>query len=310
MSCYRPNKGYRKPNGQFTFKRKGSTGVHTSVVCGKCIGCRLDNSRDWAVRSIHEAQTQEENGKESCFLTLTYDNDHLPKNGSLNFKHFQNFMKLLRKEPNVPKIKYFHCGEYGDKTHRPHYHALLFGYNFPDKEYHCTRDGNTAYISSQLKRLWKHGLHEIGNLTFASAAYTARYILKKQYGEEADVHYNQVTELEPDTGEILQMEHIQPEYTTMSNGIGSDWYDKYAHTDVWVDDSIIVDPQDGTKPFYARVPRYYREKLKESNPDKYNYFRAIRIAKALSNPQELLWERLETKEFCKTKQVERLIRQL
>ena len=291
------------------------------VACGQCIGCRLDKSRDWAVRSIHEAQTQEENGNENCFITLTYDDQHLPRNGSLSkplrdaagkqvkSSHFQLFMKALRREPNVKDVKFFHCGEYGDKTHRPHYHALLFGHSFPDKKYHCNRGINTAYISDQLNDLWPYGLTEIGNLTFASAAYTARYIMKKQYGEQANDHYNQIVEFEPDTGEIIQMEHIEPEYTTMSNGIGEDWYNKYSQ-DLWANDQVVIDPRDGTKPFTCRVPRYYREKLKESNPEKYRELRAIRIAKAQQNPHEQTWERLETKEFCKTKQAERLIRQL
>ena len=109
-----------------------SDGVYSSLTlpCGQCIGCRLNYSRNWAIRCVHESSLHEHN----CFITLTYNDENLPLNGSLDLKHFQDFMKRLRKKVSVP-IRYFHCGEYGSRLQRPHYHLLLFGLDFPDKKF-------------------------------------------------------------------------------------------------------------------------------------------------------------------------------
>ena len=99
----------------------------TSVPCGRCMGCRLEKSRQWAVRCVHEAKFYEDN----CFVTLTYAPEHLPKDGSLNRKHVQDFIKRLRRRLDDRKIRVFYCGEYGDKLRRPHYHLCLFNCDFP-----------------------------------------------------------------------------------------------------------------------------------------------------------------------------------
>ena len=102
------------------------------------------------------------------FITLTYDDAHLPYNQSLSVRDFQLFMKRLRKEFGSG-VRFFHCGEYGEKTGRPHYHAILFNCDFKDKKIHTVRNGHRVYVSQQLNDIWGNGLTEIGSVTFESA---------------------------------------------------------------------------------------------------------------------------------------------
>ena len=137
MTCYAPLHGYysqeRNPKTgkrSVVFSRNsGYDDRRVSVPCGQCIGCRLERSRQWAVRCVHESSLH----RFSSFITLTYNDEHLPSDRSLNVEHFQRFMKRLRKHLEPLKIRFFHCGEYGDKFRRPHYHAIVFGYDFPDR---------------------------------------------------------------------------------------------------------------------------------------------------------------------------------
>jgi hypothetical protein len=127
------------------------------------------------------------------------------------------------------------CGEYGETNSRPHYHSLLFGYEFPDKQYYTTSGIDPIYTSELADKIWSHGHVFIGDVTFESAAYVARYILKKVNGEQAEDHYQA---LDPRTGELHQ---IIPEYTNMSRnkGIGTGWLEKYKD-DVYPEDEVII----------------------------------------------------------------------
>ena len=103
MPCYSPLKGFRnKENGGIVFKRSKIAGEAMEVACGQCLGCRLDHSRMWATRIIHEAESWDEN----CFITLTYNDDHLPSDGSLVKSDFQKFMKKLRKRVYPRRVRY------------------------------------------------------------------------------------------------------------------------------------------------------------------------------------------------------------
>ena len=135
MPCYKPLKAYYSKDVNESGKRslvftseKALLPVELMVPCGRCIGCRLDRSLQWAMRCVHEASMHEDN----CFITLTFDDDHLG-DGSLKVSDFQNFMKRLRQAIAPKKVRFFHCGEYGAKLSRPHHHACLFGFDFPDK---------------------------------------------------------------------------------------------------------------------------------------------------------------------------------
>lgn len=246
MPCYHPLKAYKAKSKDpqkisITFRRAESwKGVEISLPCGQCIGCRLERSRQWAVRCVHEASLYERN----CFLTLTYNQENLPPSGSLQLEHFQLFMKRLRKKYGAG-IRFFHCGEYGEQLRRPHYHSLLFNHDFDDKKYFSERNGNKVWTSDSLSSLWPLGFSLIGEVTFESAAYVARYVMKKVTGEKADIHYN----------------GMKPEYITMSRrpGIGTKWYEKFS-SDVYPHDRIIVR---GAK---TRPPRFYDNLLAKSDP--------------------------------------------
>ena len=155
--------------------------------------------------------------KDNCFITLTYSDDCIPPDFGLRKADFQGFMKRLRKK--VPNVRYFHCGEYGDRTSRPHYHACLFGYDFPDKVHFTTRNGHKVYTSKILNDTWGYGITEIGDLTFDSAAYVARYVVKKlsisdaSSDEAIKAFTDKYSWVNWQTGEIVIR---PPEYITMS----------------------------------------------------------------------------------------------
>ena len=185
MPCYSPLKGYKDPDsGGLIFKRTSRTTQTLEVACGQCLGCRLDRALMWAMRIVHESTLYlDQHG--SCFITLTYrdrsectslqlrQGHHVPDDTSLNKKHFQNFIKRLRKR-YPQKIRYFHCGEYGSETLRPHYHACIFNHTFDDLQLYRSDEGINTYSSPTLENLWPYGFSTIGELNFDTAAYTAR----------------------------------------------------------------------------------------------------------------------------------------
>ena len=225
MPCFSPLKGWYSKDRTKLGKRSivfnprdGLLDRPIAVPCGQCIGCRLERSRQWATRCVHEASLHENN----CFITLTYDDAHLPSDLSLNLVHFQKFMKRLRKRFG-DGIRFFHCGEYGENFGRPHYHACLFNFDLPDRVLWSTRSGVNLYTSHILSSLWPFGFVTVGDVTFESAAYVARYVMKKVTGKNAQDHYEWV---HPITGQVYER---APEYVTMSRrpGIGKGWLEKY-----------------------------------------------------------------------------------
>lgn len=256
MTCYAPLEGYRTANGAFTYKRAKSIGKLLVVPCRNCIGCRLDHARSWAIRCVHEFQTQKEIGQ---FITLTYRDADLPPYGSLLKSDFQKFIRALRDKYKEKIIRYYHCGEYGGKLGRPHYHAIIYGHQFTDLErLPQSYSGKPLYTSQILKKIWGKGHVSIGSVTIQSAAYIARYVVKKQNGEKAKAHYMS----QPDHyGEINA---IIPEYTTMSlkPGLGQDWYDQYG-SELFPDNYVI---HDGKK---LPVPVFYKKQYAKTNPKDY-----------------------------------------
>lgn len=217
-----------------------------SVPCGQCMSCRLARASEWAVRLTHEASLHAFNS----FLTLTFSDEHLPSDRSVRVRDVQLFMKRLRKALGR-QLRYFACGEYGDRNLRPHYHLVLFGYDFPDKTlWRRTGSGFLTYRSAELEKIWPWGHSEIGSVTTQSAGYVARYCTKKVNGDQAGDHY---TRWHPVTGFPWQ---VCPEFVTMSRrpGIGSAWYDEF-NEDAFPSDFVIIE---GRK---ASVPRYYDKKL-------------------------------------------------
>ena len=247
---------------------------------------------------MHEASFHEKN----CFITLTYNNENLPIDGSLNKEHFQLFIKRYRKwlSKTGQKIRYYHCGEYGAKLSRPHYHACIFGHDFEDKEVHSVRDGTMLYKSKKLSELWSKGFVTIGEVNFNSAAYVARYILKKQNGKNAEQHYKQFDQY---TGEIYQDRNLQPEYTTMSRnkGIGHKYIEKYLKQ-TYAYDEVVV------KGKSVKPPRYYDQQLQLQDPKKYEHIKKQRIKDI--NKEDNTPDRLKTKEIVKRTQIKKLKRSI
>lgn len=190
---------------------------------------------------MHEAKCHDKN----CFVTLTYDDEHLPSSGSLDRKAFRYFMDRLRKHVGYSKVRYFHCGEYGERTGRPHYHAILFGHDFADKRKLPSGKDYPLWSSVELAELWPAGAAVLGSVTFESAAYVARYVVKKVTGERAKSHYG----------------GREPEYATMSRnpGIGKAWFEQYAD-DVYPADEVVA------RGYASRPPRFYDKMLEAESP--------------------------------------------
>lgn len=204
------------------------------------------------MRCLHESSLYDSN----CFITLTYDDDHLPLGGNLIYPDFQKFMKRLRKRFGS-NIRFYCGGEYGETTYRPHFHACLFNFDFPDKVYfkRSSAFGDKLYTSKILEELWPFGMSSVGDVSFHSAAYIARYCVQKVTGDAALAHYRVVT---PD-GEIIDR---NPEFNHMSlkPGIGSAWLAKYK-TDVYPHDYVIIN---GVK---VKPPKYYDKLFGRDSPD-------------------------------------------
>lgn len=297
MPCYHPLPGYMSvslgESGKtaWRFSRSKKLVDPVRVPCGRCIGCKLERARQWSVRCMHHAQMREDNS----FITLTYDEKHLPADGGLRPEHFTNFMKALRPRVGAP-IEYFMCGEYGDNFGRPHYHAILFGVRFPDEELLSTTSaGSTLCTSAVLTALWRRGFATIGAVTLESAAYVARYTSKKIYGSKASRHY---TKIDPHSGEIFR---IKSEYIRMSlkRPIGRNWFDQFK-SDVYPRDEVIVRGQ------RQKPPRYYDKQLSEAEIQPIKTTRKEYAKKSTDNTQA----RLDARELVKLAQIKQLKRDL
>ncbi len=294
--CFHPVVAYRSPGSlAVTFSRHLSTQVELLLPCGKCIGCRKENARQWAVRMMHEVQLHEV----SCFLTLTYDEEHISFDRGLVRKDVPNFLKRLRKKIFPTKVRYFQCGEYGTNGIRPHYHVALFGYGFPDRERWTVRGDHQCWRSDELEGLWPFGFSEIGSLTFGSATYIARYVTKKlavnEYSTEAERsdYTARYERYYLDTGEVYE---VEKEFATMSlrPAIGKGWIERYWR-DVYPTDEVIVSGK------RSRPPRYYDKWIAEHEPDMWEAVRASRVA-AL-DLSAVTPERLRMSEVCATKEM-------
>lgn len=219
----------------------------------------------------------------NAFLTLTYDNEHLPTDGSLQKREWQTFAKRTRKKAGP--FRFLHVGEYGEQNFRPHYHALLFGLDFSkDRIIQNQGDENPLYTSNTVEALWPKGFHTIQLLTPETVNYVCRYALKTLSGEAKTEKYAR----QDGDGNTWT---LASEYATMSRrpGIGAAWIAKFP-TDVWPDDFIVVKGQK------AGVPRFYSEKLKEENPELAEKIRAKRIKSAASRVMDNTHERRQVRE--------------
>lgn len=306
MPCYHPVTAWRSKqlnangNRPLVFvEAQGLDNSQLEIPCGQCVGCRLDNARSWAIRLMHERHYHDL----CCFLTLTYDAHNLPNPPSVDHRHFQLFMKRLRKyhhyaNPDAPKIKYYMCGEYGGNTNRPHYHAIVFGLDFADKrKWKKGKRGDQIYTSEKLNELWGLGYCWIGSVTHQSAGYVARYCLKKVNGDRADEHYSIVNK---DTGEIVL---LNKEYMAASNGLGLAHFEEH-HQQMYIRDSCVVAGNQ------VPVPKYYDRKLKAINPELLEDIKLRRKERAIVRKVDNTPERLAVRKAVKEAQVALLKREL
>ena len=284
------------------------------IPCGRCIGCRLSRSKQWADRAVLELQYHDYN----YFLTITYDDDHIPSNEyvsditgeigeslTLKKEDLQKFWKDLRSNIDYyyegKKIRYMACGEYGSITLRPHYHAIVFGLEIPDlKVYKQTINGDILYTSEWLNSIWKKGQIWIGNATWESIAYVSRYVTKKLYGAEAKYYetFNLVPEFlvcsrKPGIGRQYYEDHKEDLFEKSkyffprSNGVGSACPSRYFSNLFKID-------------FGAELVESRKEKLKEQ----FEFRKNLKLEKTSLNYLDYL----KTEEYNKIKSTESLKR--
>lgn len=247
MTCFAPSRVNIRKKSVY---EKLRINYSQEVPCGHCLGCRVEQARQWTCRMMHESRMHDD----SWFVTLTYE--EVPENGSLNPQHFRRFIKDLRKDHEAGTISYYGCGEYGDSTGRPHYHAVLFGPHFLDRSRHPDPSRFGVWRSEALERYWKHGFAEIGTMTVASASYVAGYVQKKVRKKDFPSHYERVI---PETGEVIE---LVPEFARMSlkPAIGRRWIQQN-WPDVYPRDFVVFDGVE------AKPPRYYDKWMDDNQPE-------------------------------------------
>lgn len=300
MTCYHPLSAYRS----FTEKTEGGKNVITfkppsgpfepmKLPCGQCIGCRLDKSKEWALRCVHEASLHTYNS----FLTLTYSEENVPEDGSLCKPDYQRFLKRLRKTYPQEHIKYFLCGEYGAEMLRPHFHCLLFNHDFLDKQEWSISKGNVIYRSNELEKLWPHGYSWIGDVTWQSAAYVARYVLKKVNGPNAIDRY--VKDVDLETGECR---YLEPEFIAMSRKppIAEGWFEKFS-----CDTRKDYLTHEGKS---YKLPRYYDKLMSQMDERHYDRMKEKRKKMAKENAVDgLRLRQMEQHQEQSAKRLERVL---
>lgn len=276
MPCTRPLGGYRTKDGRIVFHRTPELQKNaTEVACGQCNDCRIEKAREWAIRAMHEAQMHPKN----CFITLTYNNEHVPKDGSLRLEEWQAFAQRLRKAKGP--FRYMHVGEYGAENRRPHYHALIFGHNFEEDRAIWKEDASTGrryYRSPLLAKLWPKGFHDVQDMSREAANYVCQYAVKKIMGtsvkadEERSARYGRY---DPSTGEYWE---VAEETWSMSlrPGIGESWFKKYSG-DIFPADHAVVNGRE------QKTPRYYMRLLEKENKELHARIKDKRTARAKEN---------------------------
>ncbi len=355
MACFAPLQAWRshvlqtdKGKNIIAFKREQVSHLpyeSITLPCGKCLGCLFDRSKQWAVRCVHEAQTTESDGKPSCFITLTFNEESL--NGhrhdcrkcdyykqnianeekqalenpdyikqivttchtrSLCRRDFTLFIKSLREHVNRDKkyqtrqkIRYFHVGEYGSKLGRPHHHALLFGWAPEDLVFHSydRKTGVTLYTSEYVSKIWKYGFITVGEVNWKTAAYCARYCIKKINGKDKEKHYER---FDPINGEIGRLE---AEYITTSRrpGLGRDWILRNL-SDVYPADGLHIQGR------AFKTPRFYDKLYEEVAPEEYETLKRKRLTAAKENAKADNYQRRKSKRIIAEKNNKRLCRSL
>lgn len=246
LTAYRPVKG-----GPVRFNKPKDGHAYTKIElpCGQCILCRLEHARQWAVRITHEGQLWEE----SSFVTLTYEDKHLPAYNSLYYPDLQKFWKRLRKQ--IGTLRYYAVGEYGDESYRPHYHACIFGHAFTHNRRILRKTPTLLWTNPLLEEAWGKGNVSVGALNFQTAQYTAAYVTKKLNNERRYVRVDE------QTGELIDL--VQPRaFMSLKPAIGREWLEKYGDN-TYAHDRVVIDGQE------QKPPKYYDRWLEQTSPKKH-----------------------------------------
>lgn len=325
MTCKNPVKIWTRPYypiekpDETTLKNMNRVSFHKidgwiehKIPCGHCLGCRLDHANEWATRAFCEATLHNEN----CFITLTYNNENLPINDknykTLVLRDYQLFFKRLRKyiwEKEEKRIRYIICGEYGPKGGRPHYHALIFGWKPKDLEVfkqYTPKAGrhDIGYKSKTVQKIWGKGFIVVGDVTYESACYVARYVQKKAGIEKSNriwiTDRSGNKEIYPKGGKYYEwnqyFKHIQPEFIRASNrpGIAAGY---------WFSKKWLIKQERGItfgtsgKVMHKPLPRYF---LKLWERENWNEFETARYK------QKILSEKMQCQKYhCKPEEIEK-----
>lgn len=304
MSCYHPLTAYALPNANtgkknIVFLKKEPSSEHVASIgaekiklpCGQCVGCRLEYSRQWAVRCCLEAKQH----KHNYFVTLTYDDLNVPLREhykvdkdtgevkdpemvmTLLPTDLQAFLKRLRtnmeREADHIGIRFFACGEYGPKNMRPHYHLILFNCPLPDLIFEKFANGYTYYRSPLLEKTWKKGFVLVTDFSYETAAYVARYMLKKHKGKDADFY---------------EKCGIEPEFTRCSRrpGLARSYLDENADF-IYNYDQVIITNGKGT-PIRCKPPKYFDRVFDELSPGALDDLKAHRQETAICSLENSL----------------------
>jgi len=260
MACEAPIRAYAAATGgrirmytkkDWQYHVEPYTGL--AVPCGTCILCQQEKARQQAVRIAHEAQLHEENS----FVTLTYRQDAEPPNGSLRYEDLEKFLKRLRIalwRKKGTRLRYYAVGEYGDKTHRPHFHACMFGESFTQDRIILREQPTFLWTNPMLEQAWGLGYVSVGDLNFTTANYTTSYVMKKLTRKQ------QYVNVDEETGELIRL--AQPKaYMSRHPGLAAGWLEKYGSA-VYDHDHVVIDgrPQ--------KPPRSYDKWLARIDPER------------------------------------------
>lgn len=288
-SCYHKVHCWQEyPNAPLKFR---ASEVHVTpatrelmVPCGKCIGCRLRQRLEWTIRAALEGTLHED----KCFVTLTYADHCCPL--SLRPRDLQLWLKRLRKKLFSTKIRFMACGEYGDISNRPHYHAILYGVNLIDKNanpFSKSDAGIQQYLSQVLADTWPHGIATVAPYSDDYCMYVAGYVVKKVKTFPS---------------------HLLPPFVRTSRrpGLGAAWFDRH-HGDCLVigGDDVY---RDGI-PYHGKnyqIPRYFLDRFRLLSPAKYDIVKAARVSKAEEKPPVCITSIMRREEYqryrtCKNK---------
>lgn len=261
---YSPGEAFVRPDGTHDAFSRG---------CGQCRFCRMEHSRQFAMRAVLESSLYPNN----CFLTLTYAPEHLPAFGFLDYEAPVLFMKRLRRwmDHHHPfqVIRSYGCAEYGEDFNRPHYHLCIFNFDFPDKVFFKTTDsGEKIFTSEILSGLWKFGHSSIGDLTFESAAYVARYVCKKistsrltpPHLREHYLHH-----IDEASGEMFYRPPERSVCVPKRVGLGRSWFDLNGDF-VRTHDFVVIRGQK------MRPPKYFDRLMEKADPQGFAEVKAMR----------------------------------